>query len=153
MRSFNDHREPVQQGPTTPPEMSTWARRLLFLRMLFITVLLVGIMLWLSSKVIVVLLILLVAALLAYAVVPIVDFLHRIMPRFLAMALVYLVAIAVFGLLAYLTIKTLIPQLNSLVQSVQTFVTPGNNGQESPLDQLLRAWALPRARSIQLRSK
>src|SRR6516225_3630602 len=139
MRSFNAHREPVQQGPTTPPEMSTWAIRLLFLRMLFITVLLVGIMLWLSSKVIVVLLILLVAALLAYAVVPVIDLLHRLMPRFLAMLLVYLVAIAVFGLLAYLAVKTLIPQLESLVQSVETFVQPGSNGQASPLDQSLQS--------------
>jgi predicted PurR-regulated permease PerM len=114
-----------------------WARRLLFLRILFFTVLLVGILLWLSSKVIVVLLILLVAALLAYAVVPVIDLLHRLMPRFLAMLLVYLVAIAVFGLLAYLMVKTLIPQLESLAQNVQTFVQPGSNGQASPLDQIL----------------
>ena len=44
-----------------------------------------------------------------------------------------------FGLLAYLAVKTLIPQLNSLAQSVQTFVTPGSNGQESPLDQTLKS--------------
>jgi predicted PurR-regulated permease PerM len=112
---------------------------LLFLRILFFTVLLVGILLWLSSKVIVVLLILLVAALLAYAVVPVIDLLHRLMPRFLAMLLVYLVAIAVFGLLAYLAVKTLIPQLESLVQSVETFVQPGSNGQASPLDQSLQS--------------
>jgi predicted PurR-regulated permease PerM len=119
--------------------MSAWARRLLFLRILLITVLLVGILFWLSSKVIVVLLILLVAALLAYAVVPVIDRLHRFMPRALAMVLIYVVALVVFGGLAYLTVKTLIPQLNSLAQSVQTFVTPGSNGQESPLDQTLKS--------------
>ena len=136
MLSSTDQHEPVQQGATA---MSAWARRLLFLRIILITVLLIGILFWLSSKVIVVLLILLVAALLAYAVVPVIDRLHRIMPRVLAMVLVYLVAIAVFGLLAYLAVKTLIPQLDSLVQSVQTFVTPGSNGQESPLDQTLKS--------------
>jgi len=62
--------EPIQQGPTAPPQMGAWARRLLFLRILFITVLLVGILVWLSSKVITVLLILLVAAVLVYAAVP-----------------------------------------------------------------------------------
>ena len=100
---------------------------------------LVGILFWLSSKIIVVLLIFLVAALLAYAVVPVIDRLHRFMPRALAMVLVYLVAIALFGFLAYITVKTLIPQLNSFAQSVQTSVTPGSNGQESPLDQTLQS--------------
>jgi AI-2E family transporter len=99
----------------------------------------VGILFWLSSQIIVVLLILLVAALLAYAVVAVIDLLHRFIPRFLAMTLVYLVAIAAFAFLAYITVKTLIPQLNTLVQNVQTFVTPGSNGQQSPLDQSLQS--------------
>jgi predicted PurR-regulated permease PerM len=119
--------------------MSAWARRLLFLRILLITVLLIGILFWLSSKVITVLLILLVAALLSYAAVPVIGLLHRFMPRALAMVLVYVVATILLGAIAYLTIKTLIPQLNSLAQSVQTFVTPGSNGQESPLDQTLKS--------------
>ena len=136
MLSSTDQREPLQPVPTA---RDVWARRLVYLRIILITVLLVGILFWLSSKVITVLLILLVAALLAYAVVPVIDRLHRFMPRALAMVLVYVVAIVLFGLLAYLTIKTLIPQLNSLAQSVQTFVTPGSNGQESPLDQMLKS--------------
>ena len=77
-----DRRKPVQQGPT--PEMSVWARRLVFLRIILITVILVGILFWLSSRVIAVLLIVLVAALLAYAIVPVIDLLHRVMPRALA---------------------------------------------------------------------
>ena len=125
-----------QPAPTT---RDVWNRRLVFLRIIFILVLLVGILFWLSSQIIVSLLILLVAALLAYAVAPVIDLLHRFMPRFLAMALVYLVATAAFGLLAYITVKTLIPQLNSLAQNVQTAVTPGSNGQPSPLDQSLQS--------------
>src|SRR5947208_15934783 len=113
MPSSTAQSEPMQQGSTPPTEMSAWARRLLFLRIILITVLLVGILFWLSSKVITVLLILLVAALLAYAVVPVIDLLHRIMPRVLAMLLVYLVAIAVFAGLVYLPVNILIPQLNS----------------------------------------
>ena len=71
MLSSTDQREPLQQGSTAA--MSAWARRLLFLRIILITVLLIGILFWLSSKIITVLLILLVAALLAYAVVPVID--------------------------------------------------------------------------------
>jgi predicted PurR-regulated permease PerM len=134
MSSPTDQYAPLQPAPTA---RDVWARRLIYLRIVLIIVLLVGILFWLSSKVIVVLLILLVAALLAYAVVPVIDRLHRFMPRALAMLLVYLVAIALFGFLAYITVKTLIPQLNSLAKNVQTFVTPGSNGQTSPLDQVL----------------
>src|SRR6266516_7689226 len=136
MLSSTVQHAPVQPVPTA---RDVWARRLVYLRIILITVLLVGILFWLSSKVIVVLLILLVAALLAYAVVPVIDRLHRVMPRALAMVLVYLVAIAVFAGLAYLTIKTLIPQLNALAQSITTYVTPGSNGQESPLNQMLQS--------------
>ena len=132
-----DRRKPVQQGPT--PEMSVWARRLVFLRIILITVILVGSLFWLSSKVIVMLLILLVAALLAYAIVPVIDLLHRWLPRALAIVLVYVVAISVFGVLAYLGIKTFIPQLNALATSVTSFVKPGSDGQASPLDQLLQS--------------
>lgn len=58
MLSSTDQREPMLPGSTA---MSAWAGRLLFLRIFLITVLLIGILFWLSSKVIVVLLILLVA--------------------------------------------------------------------------------------------
>lgn len=135
LSSTNQH-PPVQPVTTT---RDVWTRRLVYLRILLVTVILVGILFWLSSKVITVLLILLVASLLAYAVVPVIDLLHRVMPRVLAMLLVYVVAIAVFTGLAYLTVKTLIPQLNALAQSITTYVTPGSNGQESPLDQMLQS--------------
>jgi predicted PurR-regulated permease PerM len=136
MLSSTGQKAPVQPAPTT---RDVWNRRLVFLRIILILVILAGILFWLSSQIIVVLLIFLVAALLAYAIVPVIDLLHRIMPRFLAMALVYLVAIAAFGFIAYITVKTLIPQLNSLAQDVQNFVSPGSNGQESPLDQMLQS--------------
>lgn len=136
MSSTSDQRGALQPDPTAT---SVWIRRLVYLGILLITVLLIGIVLWLSSKVIAVLLILLVAALLTYAVLPVIKFLQRIMPRALAMVLVYVVAIILLGGIAYLAVKSLIPQLNSLAQSVQTFVKPGSNGQVSPIDQFLKS--------------
>jgi predicted PurR-regulated permease PerM len=129
-------------GELLPKDLSTlnpWARRLLFLRITLISVLLIGILVWLISFVINPILILLVAALLAYAVVPVIDLLHRVMPRALAIVLVYVVAIAMFGVLAFLGLKTFIPQLDSLAHSIATFVAPGSNGQDSPLVQLLKS--------------
>lgn len=104
MRSSPDHPEPVQPASTTPATMDVWARRLLFLRIVLITVLLFGILVWLLSFVINPILILIVAA-----------------------------------LLAYFTVKTLVPQLNALANSVTTYVTLGNNGQDSPLVQMLKS--------------
>ena len=112
---------------------------MLFLRIILISVLLIGILIWLISFVINPILILLVAALLAYAVVPVIDLLHRVMPRALAIVLVYVIAIVMFGALAFLGLKTFIPQLNSLAHSVSNFVAPGSNGQDSPLVQLLKS--------------
>src|SRR5438045_8034696 len=103
MPSSTDESASVQPATTT---RDVWNRRLVFLRIILITVILVGILFWLSSQIIVVLLILLVAALLAYAVVPVIDLLHRFMPRFLAMALVYLVGFALFWFLRFIMVKT-----------------------------------------------
>lgn len=139
MLSSPDQRGSVQQGPATQVEMSVWARRLLFLRIILITVLLAGILFWLLSFVINPILMLIVAALLAYAIVPVIDLFHRVMPRALAIVLIYLIAIAVFGAISYYSLKTLIPQLNTLAQSVKTFLSPSSNGQESPLDQVLKS--------------
>ena len=121
-------------GDLLPKDLSSlnpWARRLLLLRILLISVILIGILFWLMSFLIVPILIVLVAALLAYALVPVIDLLHRVMPRSLAIVLVYVVATVLFALFAYLGVKTLIPQLNSLAQSVTSFVTPGTNGEDS----------------------
>jgi predicted PurR-regulated permease PerM len=60
------------------------------------------------------------------------------MPRALAIVLVYVIATAMFALLDYVAVKTLIPQLNSLAHNVGNFVSPGSNGQDSPLVQLLK---------------
>jgi predicted PurR-regulated permease PerM len=136
MSSTSDQHEAIQ---TTPTPISVWIRRLIYLGILLITVLLIGILLWLSSKVITMLLILLVAVLLAYAVTPVIGLLQRIMPRILALLVVYVIVIILLGGIAYLAVKALIPQLNSLTQSVQTFVRPDSHGKESPLDQTLKS--------------
>ena len=136
MLSTSDQREALQTNPTPT---SVWIRRLIYLGILLITVLLIGILIWLASKMIVTLLILLVAAVLAYAAVPVIELLHRIMPRALAIALVYVGAIILLGVFAYLAVKSMVPQLNSLSQSVTTFLKPGSTGKESPLDQMLKS--------------
>ena len=131
--------EPLPKNPST---QDTWARRLLFLRIILITVILIAILFWLSSYVIVPMLILLVAALVAYAVDPVIDLLHRFMPRALAIVLIYLALIAMFGAFVFFGFQTFIPQITSLAHSVTNFVAPGSHGEDSLLVKLLKGVGL-----------
>jgi predicted PurR-regulated permease PerM len=73
-------------------------------------------------------LIALIAAILAYALAPAVDLLHRVMPRWLAIAIVYLVFLGVIGTLGYFVIVTAINQFVALSGEVKYLVTPGAHG-------------------------
>jgi predicted PurR-regulated permease PerM len=84
------------------------------------------------------LLILVMAALVAYAVLPLVDFFQRVMPRPLAILLVYLVILGLLVLLFYLLIVTSVAQIAALAASASTYFMPGRNGQMSPIMQILQ---------------
>ncbi len=92
--------------------------------------------LYFASYVLRPILIVIVASLLAYALAPAVTLLQRVMPRGLAIGIVYLVFLVGIGLLSYFIITTAINQLGSLVQHVRFYVTPGAHGQVPLLDAL-----------------
>src|ERR1700676_3656306 len=70
--------------------------------------------LWAAGHIIQTLLLLTVAAVLAYALAPAVKFLERVMPRFLAILIVYLIVLGVIIALLYLIVSTAIVQVTSL---------------------------------------
>jgi len=70
--------------------------------------------LWLAGHVIRTLLLLTIAALLAYALAPAVKVLERVMPRFLAILIVYLIVLGALSALLYLIVSTAIVQFASL---------------------------------------
>src|SRR5947209_11006340 len=98
--------------------------------------------LWLAGHVIQTLLLLTFAALFAYALAPAVKLLERVMPRFLAILLVYLVVLGALGVLLYLIVSTAIAQVISLSDYVRFLLTPGKGGQLTPLEQTLRSLGL-----------
>jgi predicted PurR-regulated permease PerM len=98
--------------------------------------------LWLAGHVIQALLLLTFAALLAYALAPAVKLLERVMPRFLAILLVYLVVLGALSALLYLIVRTAIVQVISLSDYVRFLLTPGKSGQLTPLEQTLRSLGL-----------
>jgi predicted PurR-regulated permease PerM len=92
--------------------------------------------LWLASHVARSLIILGLAALVAYALSPVVTWLSRSMPRMLALILVYLVLIGVLVGLIFLVINTAVTQLTALVPQIGQFLAPGA-GKPSTLVQTL----------------
>jgi len=94
-------------------------------------------LLWLASQVVQTILVLVIAGLLAYALVPLVSLLERVMPRLLAVLIVYVVVLAGIGTLLYFVVSNAIVQISSLTGSIKTFVTPTHPGQLTPLEQIL----------------
>ena len=109
--------------------------------------------LWLAGHVIQTLLLLTFAALFAYALAPAVKLLERVMPRFLAILLVYLVVLGALGALLYLIVNTAIVQVISLSDYVRFLLTPGKGGQLTPLEQTLRSLGLSQSQIASARDQ
>jgi predicted PurR-regulated permease PerM len=135
--------------PTAPLQHNTatsvWTRRLIILLTILVAIVLIIALLWAASYIITAILIFIVASLIAYAIIPIVAFFQRIVPRLprpLAITAVYVIVIALLGLLLYFIIKTMIIQLSALAQSITVLLQPGKNGQGSPLIRILKGIGL-----------
>ena len=98
--------------------------------------------LWLASHVTGTLLIIVIASLLAYALAPLVTVLTQVMPRILAVIIVYVVVLAGIGTLLYFVVSSAVVQLSSFTHSVGTFVAPAHPGQSTPLEQILQPFGI-----------
>jgi len=116
-------------GNYEPDTYRQWAHR----RDIAIAVLgwlaILAVVVWAGAQVIRALLILLLAALIAYALTPAVHFLSRIIPRALAIVLVYLAFVCAIGGLGYLLVSSTIDQVETLSRQVAVWLAPGANGQ------------------------
>ena len=99
-------------------------------------------LLWLVGHVIQTLLLLTFAALLAYALAPAVTFLARLMPRFLAILIVYLIVLGALSAVLYLIVSTAIVQFASLGDYVRQLLTPSSTGQLTPLEQAAQSFGI-----------
>lgn len=94
---------------------------------------------WMAGHIITTILLLVVAALLAYALAPAVGILGRVMPRFLAILIVYLIFLGGICGLMYLIIRTAVDQVSSLSHYVNFLLTVGKGHRVSPLEQFLNS--------------
>jgi predicted PurR-regulated permease PerM len=109
--------------------------------------------LWLAGHVIQALLLLTFAALLAYALAPAVKLLERVMPRFLAIIIVYLIVLSALSALLYLIVRTAIVQVISLSDYVRFLLTPSKSGQLTPLEQTLRSFGISQSQIASARDQ
>lgn len=96
-----------------------WARRRDVPIAILAWLVLGGLILWGAGFIIRSLLVMVVAALLAFALTPAVKLLQRVMPRLLAVVIVYLVVLSSISLLFYEIVSTSLGQIISLEMAVQ----------------------------------
>src|SRR5215469_8572994 len=121
MLSMPNQREP---SPHSNTPTSAWTRRLIILLTILAALALALVILWGASHITTSLLIFAVAALVAYAIAPMVDLFQRFMPRPIAILAAYLIVLVLLGLVFYLIISTTITQLSALAQNVSVLLTP-----------------------------
>lgn len=97
----------------------------------------VAVILWGASHIIRAILLLAIAALFAYALAPVVKLLERLLPRALAILIVYLVFLTLISVFFYIMVNTAIEQTFSLTRQVRILLSPGPNGELSPLEQIV----------------
>jgi predicted PurR-regulated permease PerM len=149
MYALPDQRELSQPGTS---KLLVWARRLLILLTILAVIALVAVVVWGAEHVITCLLIVIIAALIAYAIVPVIEFFHKIMPRALAILLAYLCVIIILGAILYFVVSTAVFQISLIVRSITFWLTPGRSGQ-SPLLALLLKTGLSQAQITALREQ
>lgn len=115
-----------------------WVKRLVISLTFLVWLVLVIVVARLFGYVSTALLILVIAALIAYAVLPLVELFQRIMPRTVATLLVYLVILGVLVLLFYFLVVTSLAQVEALATSASSYFRPGQRGQMSPIMQILQ---------------
>ena len=132
---------------------ATWARR----RDIPIAILawtgLILLLFWGASHIVRTLLLLAIAALIAYALSPLVKVFDRVMPRFLAILLVYIVVFSGISVLLYFVIQTAIEQVRSLTIYIQHLLTPGRGGQDTPLAQTLHSFGISNSQILAARDQ
>ena len=116
--------------PTSNPD---WSRRRDIALSVIGWFVILAIGLWAAAHIIGALLTVIVAALLAYAIFPLVRMFSRVLPRFAAIALAYLLVIGALGIISYLIINTAVGQITALANQIAALLEPGKNGAPSRL--------------------
>src|SRR6266851_2432869 len=95
---------------------------------------LVAVILWAASHVVRSLILLTIAALFAFALAPTVKLLERVMPRFLAILVVYIIVFSAISIILYFLVQTAVHQVTDLKSQVQSLLQPDTSNPPTPLE-------------------
>jgi predicted PurR-regulated permease PerM len=126
---MNTQSEMPPAGGVDPLSEERWAHRRDIAIALLGWLAIVAFVLWAGAQIIRAVLIFLLAALIAYALTPVVKFLSRFIPRTLSILLAYLAFVCAIGAIGYLLVSSTINQVTALSGQAAIWLTPGPNGQ------------------------
>jgi predicted PurR-regulated permease PerM len=121
-----------------------WARRRDTILTVVLWMLAVGIVFWLLAHVARVILLLVLSGLIAFALAPLTKVVARLLPRPLAIILVYAAVLGALGGLGYLVVSVALSEGAALTTQVHTFLSAGPDGAPSPLVQKLTQLGISR---------
>jgi predicted PurR-regulated permease PerM len=124
-------------------QAAKWKRRRDIPLSILAWIALLAVIFWAASHVIHTILILAIAALLAYALAPVVKLLQKWMPRPLAILIVYLLFLAIIGFLFYQVARAAIHQSAGVTHEIAAFLNPSPNGAPASLGQILGHFGIP----------
>lgn len=116
----------------------SWYRRLIVLLTILAALVLAVMVLIGISHIITSLLVVIVAAFIAYAIAPVIDVFHKIMPRPLAILLAYLIVIGILVSISYMVVSTTVFQIGILAHNIGIWLQPNDKGQITLLALLLK---------------
>lgn len=123
---------------------SIWQRRLSISLTVLVWTILGGMAIWIIGHAIEALVLFSIAAVLGYIIYPLVQVLQRVLPRLVAIILVYLIILSGLCVLIYVTIISLVAQLNTLIPHIQEMLQPGKPSPIQPLLNLLYSLGITR---------
>jgi predicted PurR-regulated permease PerM len=126
---MNTQSETSPAGGVDPAAKEHWAHRRDIAIALLGWLAILAFVLWAGAQIIRALLIFLLAALIAYALTPVVKFLSRFIPRTLSILLVYLAFVCAIGAIGYLLVSSTIDQVTAFSGQAAIWLTTGPNGQ------------------------
>jgi predicted PurR-regulated permease PerM len=125
------------EAETLNDDVKRWARRVLIPLAILAWAGVAIIILMAAGYVSRTILLLIIAMLLAYALSPLVTLFERVMPRFLAILIVYLLVFGAIGTMLYFIVLASIDQIISLSHYLGTLFIPGKIAHPSALEQAL----------------
>jgi predicted PurR-regulated permease PerM len=128
--------------PRLETSETKWARRRDIPIAILAWITVAAVILWVAGHIIRALLLLAIAALLAYALAPLVKLLQRVMPRLLAILIVYVIVLSGISFLFYQIVGTAIRETVALSQYVRGLLQAGANGQPTSLDETLMSFGI-----------